>query len=99
METLIIIALIVGGLILFAIEVFLIPGISIAGIGSAVCILYAIYSAFTSLGSEAGFITLGVSLLGIIGVTWWFMRSKDFRPSVAEKNARLPPLTFLKEWT
>ena len=45
METLIIIALIVGGLILFAIEVFLIPGISIAGIGSAVCILYAIYSA------------------------------------------------------
>ena len=76
METLIIIALIVGGLILFAIEVFLIPGISIAGIGSAVCILYAIYSAFTSLGSEAGFITLGVSLLGIIGVTWWFMRSK-----------------------
>lgn len=76
METLIIIALIVGGLILFAIEVFLIPGISIAGIGSAVCVLYAIYSAFTSLGSEAGFITLGVSLLGIIGVTWWFMRSK-----------------------
>ena len=95
METLIIIALIVGGLILFAIEVFLIPGISIAGIGSAVCILYAIYSAFTSLGSEAGFITLGVSLLGIIGVTWWFMRSKtvdrlslkktlDYRPSPFE---------------
>ena len=63
METLIIIALIVGGLILFAIEVFLIPGISITGIGSAVCVLYAIYAAFTSLGSEAGFITLGVSLL------------------------------------
>ena len=90
METLIIIALIVGGLILFAIEVFLIPGISIAGIGSAVCILYAIYSAFTSLGSEAGFITLGVSLLGIIGVTWWFMRSLslkktlDYRPSPFE---------------
>lgn len=95
METLIIIALIVGGLILFAIEVFLIPGISIAGIGSAVCVLYAIYSAFTSLGSEAGFITLGVSLLGIIGVTWWFMRSKtvdrlslkktlDYRPSPFE---------------
>ena len=85
METLIIIALIVGGLILFAIEVFLIPGISIAGIDSA----------FTSLGSEAGFITLGVSLLGIIGVTWWFMRSKtvdrlslkktlDYRPSPFE---------------
>ena len=44
METLIIIALIVGGLILFAIEVFLIPGISIAGIGS-VCHLFRFYIA------------------------------------------------------
>ena len=95
METLIIIALIIGGLILFAIEVFLIPGISVAGVGAAVCILYAIYSAFTSLGSQAGFLTIGVSLLGIIGVTWWFMRSKtvdrlslkktlDYRPSPFE---------------
>ena len=70
METLIIIALIIGGLILFAIEVFLIPGISVAGVGAAVCILYAIYSAFASLGSQAGFLTIGVSLLGSFLKKW-----------------------------
>ena len=40
MEALIIIALILAGLLLFIVEVFLIPGISIAGIASAICILY-----------------------------------------------------------
>lgn len=46
MEALIIIALILAGLLLFIVEVFLIPGISIAGIASAICILYANYYAF-----------------------------------------------------
>ena len=94
METLIIIALIVGGLILFAIEVFLIPGISIAGIGSAVCILYAIYSAFTSLGSEAGFITFRSFPVGHHRRHMVVHALKDRRPPVAEENARLPSLTF-----
>ena len=34
METLIIIALILAGLLLFAVEVFLVPGITLAGIAS-----------------------------------------------------------------
>ena len=46
MEILIIIALIVAGLILFFIEVFLVPGITIAGIASACSLLYAIYYCF-----------------------------------------------------
>ena len=74
--TLIIVSLIVGGLILFAIEVFLIPGISLAGLASAGCILYANYYAFDTLGTVPGIITLVVSALGIIAVTLWFMRSK-----------------------
>ena len=56
MEALIIIALILAGLLLFIVEVFLIPGISIAGIASVICILYANYYAFSALGSEAGFL-------------------------------------------
>ena len=76
MGTLIIIALILAGLLLFAVEVFLIPGISLAGIASGVSILYAIYYAFSTLGTQAGFITLGASAIGIAGVTLWFMRSK-----------------------
>ena len=76
MEILIIIALIVAGLILFLIEVFLVPGITIAGIASACSLLYAIYYAFSGMGMQAGFVTLGIVVLGIIGITVWVMRSK-----------------------
>ena len=76
MEALIIIALILAGLLLFIVEVFLIPGISIAGIASVICILYANYCAFSALGPEAGFLTLAVSAVGCIGITAWFMHSK-----------------------
>lgn len=76
MEVLIIVALILAGLLLFIVEVFLIPGISIAGIASAICMLYANYYAFDSLGTTAGFITLAASILGCIGIMIWFMHSK-----------------------
>lgn len=76
MEILIIIALILAGLLLFIVEVFLIPGISIAGIASAICLLYANYYAFDALGLTAGFITLAASVIGCIAITSWFMHSK-----------------------
>lgn len=101
MDILIIVSLIVGGLILFAIEVFLIPGISLAGLASAGCILYANYYAFDTLGTVPGIITLVVSALGIIAVTLWFMRSKtvdklslkktiDYRPEPLKGLALQP---------
>lgn len=76
METLIIIALILAGLLLFAVEVFLVPGITLAGIASGISLLYAICYAFHSVGTQVGFITLAVEAVGIIGITIWFMRSK-----------------------
>ena len=76
MEIFIIVALILAGLLLFIVEVFLIPGISISGIASAVCLLYANYYAFDTLGPTAGFITLTASVLSCIAIIIWFMRSK-----------------------
>lgn len=76
MEIFIIIALILAGLLLFIVEEFLIPGISIAGIASAICLLYANYYAFDALGVTAGFITLIASGIGVVAVTAWFMHSK-----------------------
>lgn len=76
MEVLIISMLIIAGLILFIIEVFLIPGISVAGIASACSLLYAIYYAFNSLGTQTGIITIGITIIGITGITIWFMRGK-----------------------
>ena len=95
MEILIILSLIIVGLILFAIEVFLIPGISLAGIASGISLIYAIYYSFVHVGMLCGIITIVVSVLGIIAVTWWFMRSKtmdklslkkslDYRPNPLE---------------
>ena len=92
MGTLLIFALLVAGLVFFAIEVFLIPGISLAGIASAISLLYAVWYAFSELGTEAGLITLSASAAGVVGVTVWFMRSKtvdrlslkttiDYRPN------------------
>lgn len=76
MEVLIISMLIIAGLILFIIEVFLIPGISVAGIASACSLLYAIYYAFDSLGTQTGIITIGITIIGITGITIWFMKGK-----------------------
>ena len=76
MDIVIIASLIIGGLILFIIEVFLLPGVSIAGIASAACLLYANYYAFDTLGTIPGCITLTISVIGVIGITIWFMRSK-----------------------
>ncbi len=76
MEVLIISMLIIAGLILFIIEVFLIPGISVAGIASVCSLLYAIYYAFDSLGTQAGIITIGITIIGITGITIWFMKGK-----------------------
>ena len=76
MDILIIASLIIAGLTLFIIEVFLLPGISIAGIISAVCLLYANYYAFDTMGTLPGCITLVISAIGVIAITVWFMRSK-----------------------
>lgn len=76
MDILIIILLIIGGILLFMVEIFMMPGISIAGISSAICLLYANYYAFANIGSTTGYITLTASAIGCIAVIIWFMRSK-----------------------
>lgn len=73
---LIITLLIIAGAILFLVELFVIPGISIAGILAGGCIVYANYYAFTHLGLTGGFVTLAVSAVTCIGSLVWFMRSK-----------------------
>ena len=76
MDILIIVLLVVAAIILFLVELFVIPGISIAGILAGGCILFANYYAFANLGTTEGFITLLVSAVGCIGSLVWFMRSK-----------------------
>lgn len=86
MSILIITLLLIAGFLLFITEVFLIPGISIAGIVSAVCLLFANYYAFAYLGVAEGVITLLVSGIGCIVITVWFMRSKTLDKLALKKD-------------
>ncbi|MDR3119630.1 MAG: NfeD family protein [Mediterranea sp.] len=76
MDIVIIIILIVAAIVLFLVEVFLIPGISLAGIAAVAALVYANYYAFAYMGSTAGFITLIVSVAACVGSVILFMRSK-----------------------
>lgn len=91
MDILIISSLIIAGLILFIIEVFLLPGVSIAGIASAACLLYANYYAFDTLGTVPGCITLAISTIGVIAITIWFMRSKTVDKLSLKKSIDYKP--------
>ena len=83
MEILIIIALIVAGLLLFAVEVFLVPGITLAGIASGISLLYAIYYAFHNVDTQTGFITRNNRCYHLVHAL------QNRRPFVPQKDTRL----------
>ncbi|MBR5804434.1 MAG: NfeD family protein [Bacteroidaceae bacterium] len=86
MDILIIVSLLIAGLILLLLEVFLFPGISLAGIGATVCIVYANIRAFNELGTWPGVITLAISIISSILVFVWFMRSKSLDRLALKKD-------------
>ena len=52
---------------MFLVELFVIPGISVAGFLAGGCIIFANYYAFAYMGTTAGVITLIISALACIG--------------------------------
>lgn len=76
MEIAIIVLLLIAAIVFFLVELFILPGISIAGILAGGCYLYANYYAFVHLGMPGGFITLGISAVMCVLCLVWFMRSK-----------------------
>lgn len=64
-----IIFLILVGLLLFIIEFMLIPGITIAGVGGAICLVSGIVFAFVSFGTTTGFLVLGITALVMVVLT------------------------------
>lgn len=76
MDILIIIILIIAAVIFFLVELFIVPGISIAGILAGGCAIFANYYAFAHVGIGAGFVTLLITGVACIGSLIWFMRSK-----------------------
>ncbi len=76
LDTVIIIALLSVAILLVILELFFLPGISVAGFLSVVFYGVAIYYSFSHLGSVAGVITLVVAVLFTLFFIWYFMRSR-----------------------
>lgn len=88
MDILIITILLIAAVLLFLAELFLLPGISIAGFLAGGCALYANYYAFAHLGDTGGFITLGITVVGCIASLVLFMRSKTLDKIALKKEIK-----------
>ncbi|MCC8146989.1 MAG: hypothetical protein LIO93_11275 [Bacteroidales bacterium] len=76
MDILIVIVLCAVGIILILVEIFLIPGITIAAIAGGLFALGGVYYAFTSLGTTVGVITLVAVLVITAFLFVYLIKSK-----------------------
>lgn len=79
LDLIIVIALLVLGVLFMLIEIFLLPGISIAGIAGAIFLIGGIAYAYLFLGSTAGNVSLIASGATLGGSFVWLLRSKSLR--------------------
>ena len=86
MSILAIILLIVLGIFLFIVEFLLIPGVTIAGIGGAIVMGVAVYSAYKTHGSAVGNYTLMATLVLSVGGFAYALRAKTWRRLMLSKN-------------
>lgn len=77
MDILIIVLLILTGVSLVILEVFFLPGVTVAGFSSLIFFGGGIGYAFVHLGATAGYITMGMSVLSCAAGIIWFIRSKS----------------------
>ena len=70
MDILIIASLIIGAVILFLVELFVIPGISVAGFLAGGCIIFANYYAFAYMGTTQ--VSLRLSYLPWLVSARWY---------------------------
>ncbi len=76
MDIVLIVGLIVLGIFFMILEVYLIPGISVAGIASVACFIVGIVLAYKNLGTVAGTWILAGSMVSLGAVLYFFLRSK-----------------------
>ncbi len=76
MELAIIITLIVIGIVFILLELFFIPGVTIASLGGVGCLVAAVILAYKNIGPTAGNITLILALVATIAAIWWFFHSR-----------------------
>ena len=73
----VVISVIVLGILFLLIEIFLLPGISIAGIAGAIFLVGGIVYSYMFLGSTAGNITLAASAVALGATFFGLLKSKS----------------------
>jgi membrane-bound ClpP family serine protease len=86
MSILAIILLIVLGMILFLVEFFLVPGVTIAGIGGAILMGASVFMAYRTHGNAVGSWTLFATLMFTILTMVFALRSRTWRRLMLKKN-------------
>lgn len=81
-----IILLILLGLLLFLAELILLPGITLAAIGSFCCLVAATTWAFVSFGMTTGLIVLGIVVLLLVILTILFLRPRTWNRFTLKTN-------------
>ncbi|QKG80634.1 NfeD family protein [Tenuifilum thalassicum] len=81
-----IITLILLGLFLLIVEFLLIPGVTVAGIGGMLVIVYAVYSAYVDHGTTTGHITLIFTAIASIITIAFSLRAKTWRRVSLDTN-------------
>ena len=74
-----IIFLIILGLLLFVAEFILLPGITLAGIGGAICLVTAIVSSFITYGTGIGLLILGLTVLVMVVMTVLMLKAGTWK--------------------
>jgi membrane-bound ClpP family serine protease len=81
-----IILLIVLGIFLFTVEFLLVPGITIAGIGGAILIAFAVYFAYATHGNTVGNYTLVATLVLTVGGGAYVLRARTWKRLMLDKD-------------
>jgi membrane-bound ClpP family serine protease len=81
-----IILLIILGIILFIVEFLLVPGVTIAGIGGALLMAFAVYSAYKGHGSTVGNYTLLATLVLSVGGFAYALRARTWQKLMLNKD-------------
>ncbi|MDR1584573.1 MAG: NfeD family protein [Prevotellaceae bacterium] len=98
MDITIVLVLLLIGVVFFLIELFFLPGISIAGIAGFLFVAGAIFYAYSFISPAAGHLTLAGSL-AFAGISiWLFMKSKmlDKMSLKTDIDAKIEPLKDLE---
>ena len=63
-------------LLLLFVEIFFLPGVTVAGLGGLLCTTGGIVYAYSEVSATAGHVALGIALASFSLLFYWLMRSK-----------------------